>query len=163
MFFCSIFLNCIPWTNFSKIVEWIFQLRFENNSHTFNSTTERLPGCQKDVKFRELMFKCWVPLVISSVLQISTNTDTVDTPLNLSLLPKKTVWCSALCIRRLVERRLWVQYMPEGTEREIIDCLASNWNWSWSVLTFVDALRIWRQCGLIMRHSTLCLACSKLR
>jgi hypothetical protein len=39
---------------------------------------------QKGVEYTELMLKWWIPLVISSVLRISTNIDTVDTPLNLS-------------------------------------------------------------------------------
>lgn len=142
---------------------WIFRLWMESNRHHINRITERKPYYQKGLEFTELILKCWVSLIVSSV-QFSKFPQISILQIRhwISLSPKKTVWCSALCIRRLVERRLWVQYMPEGTEREIIDCLASNWNSSWSVLTFVDALPIWRQCGLIMRHSTLCLTCFKL-
>jgi len=56
----------------------------ESSHHNINRITERKPYNQKGLEFKELILKCWVSLVVSSVLQISTNINIADTPLHLA-------------------------------------------------------------------------------
>jgi len=63
---------------------WIFRLWMESKHHNINRITEQKPYYQKGLEFTELILKCWVSLVVSSILQISTNIDIADTPLNLA-------------------------------------------------------------------------------
>jgi hypothetical protein len=92
MFFCSSFYKVVFFEQilekFSDITfhenSWNLRLWMENNHHNINRITERKPYYQKGLEFTELILKCWVSFVVSLVLQISTNIDIADTPLNLA-------------------------------------------------------------------------------